>query len=105
MPQGKKPASPPVAITRLAGTFKKGGKVKHHAEGGAISDYDQRMMQFAPGQDMKDVSPQDFADARQRAKDSALYLEASRITPRSAGAGRGFVNPEMVRKHGGRAKK
>jgi len=105
MPQGKKPASPPVAITRLSGTFKKGGKVKHHADGGAISDYDQRMMEFAPGQNMRDVSPQDVADAKQRARDSASYAEASRITPRSAGAGRGFVNPEMVRKHGGRAKK
>ena len=105
MPQGRKPASPPVAITRLAGTFKKGGKVKHYERGGAISDYDQRMMQFAPGQDMRDVSPQDVADAKQRAKDTASYIEASRITPRSAGAGRGFENPPMVRKHGGRAKK
>ena len=105
MPQGRKPSSPPVAITRLAGTFKKGGKVKHYERGGAISDYDQRMMQFAPGQDMRDVSPQDVADAKQRAKDTASYIEASRITPRSAGAGRGFVNPPMVRKHGGRAKK
>ena len=105
MPQGRKPASPPVAITRLAGTFKKGGKVKHYEGGGAISDYERRMMQFAPGQDMRDVSPQDFADAKQRAKDTASYIEASRITPRSAGAGRGFVNPPMVRKHGGRAKK
>ena len=105
MPQGRKPASPPVAITRLAGTFKKGGKVKHYENGGAISDYERRMMQFAPGQDMRDVSPQDVADAKQRAKDTASYIEASRITPRSAGAGRGFVNPPMVRKHGGRAKK
>lgn len=105
MPQGRKPASPPVAITRLAGTFKKGGKVKHYERGGAISDYDQRMMQFSPDQDMKNVSPQDVADAKQRAKDTASYIEASRITPRSAGAGRGFENPPMVRKHGGRAKK
>ena len=105
MPQGRKPASPPVAITRLAGTFKKGGKVKHYERGGAISDYDQRMMQFSPDQDMKNVSPQDVADAKQRAKDAISYAEASRITPRSAGAGRGFENPPMVRKHGGRAKK
>ena len=105
MPQGRKPASAPVAITRLAGTFKKGGKVKHYERGGAISDYDQRMMQFSPDQDMKNVSPQDVADAKQRAKDTASYIEASRITPRSAGAGRGFENPPMVRKHGGRAKK
>jgi len=28
MPQGRKPASPPVAITRLAGTFKHGGRAK-----------------------------------------------------------------------------
>ena len=105
MPQGKKPASPPVGINYLSGTFKKGGRVKHFDRGGSMSDHDQRMMQFAPDQDMRDVSPQDVADAKQRAKDSASYAEASRITPRSAGAGRGFVNPPMARKHGGRAKK
>jgi len=116
MPQGKKPASPPVAITRLAGTFKKGGKVKHHADGGAISDYDQRMMQFAPGQDMRDVSPQDVADAKQRAKDTKNYERYSKPEPEEyakyeqyakpvAGAGRGFVNPPLAKKHGGRAKK
>ena len=97
MPQGRKPASAPVAITALSGTFKKGGRVKHHAEGGEV--------QYAPDQDIRDISPQDYADAKQRAKDSASYAEASRITPRSAGAGRGFVNPPMARKHGGRAKK
>ena len=96
MPQGRKPASPPVAITRLAGTFKKGGKVQHHADGG---------MQFPTDQDIRDVSPQDVKDAKQRFKDTEAYTEASRITPRNAGAGRGFVNPPLVRKHGGRAKK
>ena len=104
--------SRPVANSLQSGTFKKGGKVKHFGGGGtmpdhgdAISDYDHKMMQFSPDQDMKNVSPQDVADAKQRAKDAISYAEASRITPRSAGAGRGFENPPMVRKHGGRAKK
>jgi hypothetical protein len=34
MPQGKKKASEPVAITKLSGTFKRGGQVKKMAEGG-----------------------------------------------------------------------
>jgi len=107
MPQGRKPASPPVAITRLAGTFKKGGKVQHHGDGG---------LQFPPNQDMKDVSPQDVADAKQRAKDTENYERYSKPEPEEyakyeqyakpvAGAGRGFVNPPLAKKHGGRAKK
>ena len=87
--------SKPVANSLQSGTFKKGGKVKKFSDGG---------MEFAPGQDPKDVSPQDVKDAIQRSKDSEHYREASRITPRSAGAGRGFVNPPMAKKHGGRAK-
>ena len=88
--------SKPVANSLQSGTFKKGGKVQHHMDGG---------LQFAPGQNMRDVSPQDVADAKQRYRDTLAYQDASRIVPRSAGAGRGFVNPPLVRKHGGRAKK
>ena len=128
MPQGKKPASPPVAITRLSGTFKKGGKVKHHADGGAISDYDQRMMEFAPGQNMRDVSPQDVADAKTRAMQTRAYDQArgmgsmsdyemnrmgqpttipGALARRGMGAMTDAERQKMSvgRKHGGRAKK
>jgi len=89
--------SQPVANSLQSGTFKKGGKVKKFDKGGT--------MEFSSSQDFKDVSPQDVADAKQRAKDSESYNEASRITPRDAGAGRGFKNPPLAKKHGGRAKK
>jgi len=73
-------------------------------------------MEFAPGQDFKDVSPQDVADAKQRAKDTKNYERYSKPEPEEyakyeqyakpvAGAGRGFVNPPLAKKHGGRAKK
>jgi len=115
MPQGRKPASPPVAITRLAGTFKKGGKVKHFDEGGPM---------YAPGQNPRDISPEEYRDAVQRRAQTDAFNDYSargrgamsdaeqlkmleNYTPMkhpSAGAGRGFVNPTL-RKHGGRAKK
>jgi hypothetical protein len=40
MPQGNKPPSKPVSITKLSGSFKKGGLVKKMAGGGSESDYD-----------------------------------------------------------------
>ena len=99
--------SKPVANSLQSGTFKKGGKVQHHQVGG---------LQFAPGQNMRDVSPQDVADAKQRMKDTENYERYSKPNPEEyakyeqymkpvAGAGRGFVNPPMARKQGGRAKK
>ena len=99
--------SQPVANSLQSGTFKKGGKVQHHQVGG---------LQFPPDQDMRNVSPQDVADAKQRAKDTEYYERYSKRDPEEyakyeqyskpvAGAGRGFVNPPLVKKHGGRAKK
>ena len=38
MPQGRKPASSPVQVTQLSGTYKKGGKVAKLAEGGSPND-------------------------------------------------------------------
>jgi hypothetical protein len=38
MPQGNKPASKPVHINQLSGTFKKGGKVKKYQSGGAPTE-------------------------------------------------------------------
>ena len=100
--------SQPVANSLQSGTFKKGGKVKKFDKGGT--------MQFSPDQDMKNVSPQDVADAKQRAKDTENYERYSKPEPEEyakyeqyakpvAGAGRGFVNPPLAKKHGGRAKK
>ena len=40
MPQGNKPPSKPVSISKLSGAFKQGGKVRKMAGGGAESDYD-----------------------------------------------------------------
>ena len=38
MPQANKPASRPVHINQLSGTFKRGGKVHKHAEGGSSTE-------------------------------------------------------------------
>jgi len=100
--------SQPVANSLQSGTFKKGGKVKKFDKGGT--------MEFSSSQDFKDVSPQDVADAKQRAKDTENYERYSKPEPEEyakyeqyakpvAGAGRGFVNPPLAKKHGGRAKK
>ena len=54
----RKPVSKPVSNDRQSGTFKKGGKVVHKADGG---------VEFSPDQDMGDVSPADVKEAKQRA--------------------------------------
>ena len=46
MPQGKKKPTPPVSISELAGTFKKGGKVRM-ASGGSTSDKEMDMSKGA----------------------------------------------------------
>jgi hypothetical protein len=56
MPQ--KPVSKPVSNDRQSGTFKKGGKVVHKADGG---------VEFSSDQDMGNVSPADVKEAKQRA--------------------------------------
>jgi hypothetical protein len=38
MPQANKPASKPVHINQLSGTFKRGGKVHKHADGGSTTE-------------------------------------------------------------------
>jgi hypothetical protein len=64
-----KPVSKQVSNTAQSGTFKKGGVVKK-ADGG---------VQFAPGQNMGDVTPQEVADAKARAKQSAAIEEAKKL--------------------------
>jgi hypothetical protein len=54
----RKPVSKPVSNDRQSGTFKKGGKVVHKADGG---------VEFSPDQDMGNVSPADVKEAKQRA--------------------------------------
>jgi len=61
--------SQPISNSRQSGTFKKGGVVKK-ADGG---------VQFAPDQDMGDVSPKDVADAKARAKQSAAIEDAKKL--------------------------
>lgn len=61
--------SQPISNSRQSGTFKKGGVVKK-ADGG---------VQFAPGQDMGNVTPQDVADAKARAKQSAAIEESKKL--------------------------
>lgn len=118
MPQGRKAPPKPVFINQLSGTYKKGGKVKHFGDGGD--------MQFAPDQDMKNVTPQDVADAKLRAKQTRAFDQASGsmsdyesnrmgqtmnapnpLSRRGMGAMTDSERQRMSigKKHGGRAKK
>ena len=85
--------SQPVSNTRQSGTFKKGGKVVHKAAGG---------MEFSPDQDMGNVTPEDVKYGKQRAQQSSA-IDKLLGRASTAGAGRGVVNPPLVRKQGGRA--
>jgi hypothetical protein len=101
----RKPVSKPVANTMQSGTFKKGGKVVHKAYGGGMPMADD-------GYD-----PIIAKEAARRAAEQEAIRRDNEATPvmdsvkkmlginRNAGAGRGFVNPPMVRKAGGRAKR
>ena len=110
MPQ--KPTSKPVANTMQSGTFAKGGKVSHKADGG--------LQDLSKGQYDKSIGPDadDMEMARTiRSIPSKLYEGAKSMMgmgAKSAGAGRGFVNPKSVtetqksvtvtpRKRGGKA--
>jgi len=99
----------------LANSTLKKKKRKHFDEGGPM---------YAPGQNPRDISPEEYRDAVQRRAQTDAFNDYSargrgamsdaeqlkmleNYTPMkhpSAGAGRGFVNPTL-RKHGGRAKK
>jgi hypothetical protein len=89
-----------------SGTFKKGGKVAHKAEGGSMPMADD-------GYD-----PIVAREARRRMMEEETTRRENEATPvmdsvkkllgmgPKAGAGRGFVNPPMAaRKTGGRAKR
>jgi len=89
----KHPVSKPVSNTNQSGTFKKGGKVAHKAAGG---------VEFSPDQDMGDVTPGMVKEGKERFKQSSA-IDKLLGRASTAGAGRGVVNPPLVRKQGGRA--
>ena len=102
--------SRPVANSLQSGTFKKGGKVHHFADGDLV-DASKGAYDAAMRPDQDDM---DTAQAI-RSIPSRLYEGARSLMGygKDAGAGRGFVNPRTVaeiaksvpqRKRGGRAK-
>ena len=98
----RKPVSRPVANSLQSGTFKKGGKVVHKAEGGmptADDGYDPTVEREARRREAEKETTRRENEATP-VMDSVKRLLG--IRP-NAGAGRGFVNPTMTRKTGGRA--
>jgi len=98
----RKPVSRPVANSLQSGTFKKGGKVVHKAEGGmpmADDGYDPIVKREADRREAE-------KDAARRENEATPVMDSVKrllgIRP-NAGAGRGFVNPPAPRKAGGRA--
>jgi len=98
----RKPVSRPVANSLQSGTFKKGGKVVHKAEGGmptADDGYDPTVEREARRREAE-------KDVTRRENEATPVMDSVKrllgIRP-NAGAGRGFVNPTMTRKTGGRA--
>jgi hypothetical protein len=123
MPQGRKPASKPVAINELAGTYKKGGRV---APGNRalqlISDKENATAmrqakamtneKYGPASKMKLKEGGDV-DLSKGAYDATLkeppmgmgfakkvhgFMDSLFGGKKEAGAGRGFVNPKSVTK-------
>ena len=89
MPQGRKPASKPVAINELAGTYKRGGRVASKMklkEGGDLSKgaYDDTLNEPPMGMGF--------------AKKAHSFMDSLFAGKKEAGAGRGFVNPKSVTK-------
>ena len=86
--------SQPVANSLQSGTFKKGGKVSHKADGG--------LQDLSKGQYDKSIGPnEDDMDMARTIRNipSKLFEGAKSMIgmgAKSAGAGRGFVNPKSV---------
>ena len=82
-------------------TVKKGGKVMHKADGG-LTDLSNGAYDKSIGPSADDM---DMANAIRSAPSDAMNAVMRLLGKKpSAGAGRGFVNPPMARKGGGRAK-
>jgi hypothetical protein len=91
MPQGRKPASKPVAINELAGTYKRGGRVDSKMklkEGGDVDlskgAYDDTLNEPPMGMGF--------------AKKAHSFMDSLFGGKKEAGAGRGFVNPKSITK-------
>jgi hypothetical protein len=94
-----------------SGTFKKGGKVAHKADGGSLDDQQMPMRDMSGGAYGRSVGPDEsdmgIANSVRNAPGTAMSAMMRLLGKRpatGAGAGRGMVNPPMVRKSGGSAK-
>jgi len=123
MPQGRKPASKPVAINELAGTYKRGGRVapgnralqavsaKENAPTMHAAKADSNL-KYGPASKMKLKEGGDV-DLSKGAYDATLneppmgmgfakkahsFIDSLFEGKKEAGAGRGFVNPKSVTK-------
>jgi hypothetical protein len=123
MPQGRKPASKPVAINELAGTYKRGGRVapgnralqavsaKENAPTMRAAKADSNL-KYGPASKMKlkeggdvDLSKGAYDDTLNEppmgmgfAKKAHSFMDSLFAGKKEAGAGRGFVNPKSVTK-------
>lgn len=104
----KHPVSKPVSNTAQSGTFKKGGKVRKFQVGGGTGDTDMGTDMTGGGYD-RVYTDLEKGNVKDREAITGLpgraYSAAKRllgIKP-DAGAGRGNVNPPLVRKSGGSA--
>ena len=101
----RKPVSKPVANTMQSGTFKKGGKVVYKAGGGSES-YPTASDGYDPIVEREARRREAEKNATRRENEETPVMDSVKrllgIRP-NAGAGRGFVNPTMTRKAGGRA--
>jgi hypothetical protein len=99
----KKPVSAPVKNTMQSGTFKKGGKVAHKADGGSMDDQQMPMRDLSGGAYGRSVGPDqsdmDLANSIRNAPGNAMNAMMRLLGKRpSAGAGRGMVNPRWLAK-------
>ena len=88
----KRPVSKPVSNTNQSGTFKKGGKVDSELVDASKGAYDRSI---GPGEDEMEMAKA-FRDPVGSMK-KLLGVDSDS----AAGAGRGVVNPPLVRKQGG----
>ena len=105
----KKPVSASIKNTMQSGTFKKGGKVAHKADGGSLDDQQMPLRDMSGGAYDRAIGPDQsdmgMANAIRNAPGNAMNAMMRLLGKRpGAGAGRGMVNPPMVRKSGGSAK-
>ena len=109
--------SRPVANTMQSGTFKKGGNVKM-AKGGEPESQMEKAMRIQDALPRSSTyDPVGELESRRREAEQETIRRENEATPvmdsvkrmlgirPNAGAGRGFVNPVMPRKAGGRAKR